>query len=87
MGVYLQIYARSIYIWCLQANNCLVRDLELYHSDKFRNYIRIEPGTFEELLSKVEPLISKNLKYFKRKTAKVSSLFPKPVIKIIAKTT
>jgi hypothetical protein len=44
------------------AYNCLMRDLELHHSENFHNYNRVEPGKFEELQFKVEPLISNNLK-------------------------
>jgi hypothetical protein len=44
-----------------------MQDLELNHSDKFRNYVRMEPGTIEELLAKVEQLRGKSVKYFVRK--------------------
>jgi hypothetical protein len=47
------------------AYSCLMRDLEMHHSDKFRNYVRMEPETFAELLSKVDPLISKKTTRFR----------------------
>ena len=39
------------------AYNSLMRDLLELDNAKFRNYIRMEPAVFEELFTKVEPLI------------------------------
>jgi hypothetical protein len=51
-----------------------MRDLELFHSHKFRNLIRTEPETFEKLISTLEPLIINNLQYFQRKYNKLGPL-------------
>lgn len=51
-----------------------MRDLELYRSHKFRNYIRTEQETFDKLISTVEPLIINNLQYFQRKYNKLGPL-------------
>jgi hypothetical protein len=52
---------------------------QLHHSDEFRNLIRMEPGTFEKLLSKVEQLIGKSLHIiFRGKQQIRSTLIPEP---------
>jgi hypothetical protein len=38
--------------------NRLLKDLRIHDKDKLRNYLRMEPSTFEELFTKVEPLIT-----------------------------
>lgn len=32
--------------------------MKLHHIEKFRNYTKMDPGTFDDLLSKAEPTIS-----------------------------
>ena len=50
----------------LGSYNCLMRDLNMYDPVKLKNYLRMEPGLFEELFNMVEELITTNNTRFRQ---------------------